>query len=72
MVYPAYVTKAERKGKTKDELDRIIRWLSGYDHASLEDQIEQEKRFESFFDEAPEMNFNCNLINYAMTPFLET
>ena len=61
-VYPAYVKKAERKGKTKDEVDRIIRWLTGYDQTALETQIEQEKDFETFFDEAPEMNPNCNLI----------
>ena len=61
-VYPAYINKAERKGKTKDEVDRIILWLTGYDESGLETQIEQEKSFDTFFAEAPEMNPNCNLI----------
>lgn len=61
-VYPAYVNKAERKGRTKEEVDQIICWLTGYDRAGLEQQIEAEKDFETFFAQAPEMHPNCSLI----------
>jgi hypothetical protein len=61
-VYPMYVQKAERKGRTKVEVDEIIRWLTGYDQAGLERQIEQGKDFEAFFAEAPAMNPNMSLI----------
>jgi len=61
-VYPAYVNKAERKNRTKEELDEIIRWLTGYDQAGLERQIEREVDFETFFGEAPAMNPNTSLI----------
>ncbi len=61
-VYPMYVQKAERKGRTKAEVDQIIRWLTGYDQAGLERQIEQGKDFEAFFAEAPAMNPNTSLI----------
>jgi hypothetical protein len=61
-VYPAYVNKAERKGRSREEVDRIICWLTGYDQAGLEQQIEQEKSFEAFFAEAPAMHPNCKLI----------
>jgi hypothetical protein len=61
-VYPMYVQKAERKNRTKEEVDQIIRWLTGYDQAGLERQIEQEKDFEAFFAEAPAMNPNSALI----------
>lgn len=61
-VYPMYVQKAERKGRTKDEVDEIVRWLTGYDQDGLEAQIEEEKDFEVFFAEAPRMHPNCDLI----------
>lgn len=61
-VYPAYVQKAERKGHTKAEVDEIIRWLTGYDQKGLDRQIKQEKDFEAFFAEAPQLNPNVALI----------
>lgn len=61
-VYPAYVQKAERKGRTKEEVDQIIRWLTGYDQEELERQIEREHDFETFFAQAPAMNPNTSLI----------
>lgn len=61
-VYPLYVQKAERKDRTKEEVDQIICWLTGYDQAGLEQQIELENDFETFFAEAPRMHPNCELI----------
>jgi len=61
-VYPMYVQKAERKGRTKEEVDRIICWLTGYDRAGLQQQIEQENDFETFFAQAPAMHPNTSLI----------
>lgn len=61
-VYPHYVTKAEKKERTKDEVDEIIRWLTGYTQTELEKQIEDKTDFEAFFDEAPNMNPNRDLI----------
>lgn len=61
-VYPMYVQKAERKNRTKKEVDRIICWLTGYTQAGLEKQIKKEIDFETFFTQAPEMNKNCSLI----------
>lgn len=61
-VYPMYVQKAERKNRTREEVDQVICWLTGYDQAGLEQQIEQEKDFETFFAQAPEMHPNCSLI----------
>lgn len=55
-VYPMYVQKAERKGRTREEVDRIICWLTGYDEAGLRGQIEAGKDLEAFFGEAPAMN----------------
>lgn len=55
-VYPMYVQKAERKGRTKEEVDRIVCWLTGYDRAGLERQIERESDLEAFFAQAPAMN----------------
>ena len=55
-VYPHYVAKAERKGRTKAEVDKIIRWLTGYSQMQLEAQIEKQTDFETFFAEAPQMN----------------
>jgi hypothetical protein len=61
-VYPLYVKKAERKNRTKEEVDQIICWLTGYDQAELRKQIELENDFETFFAEAPVLNPNTSLI----------
>jgi hypothetical protein len=61
-VYPAYVNKAERKGRTKDDVDRVICWLTGYDKAGLLRQIEQKTDFQSFFAQAPAMHPNSAMI----------
>lgn len=55
-VYPHYITKAEKKARTKAEVDQIIRWLTGYTQKKLESQIEKKTTFEDFFDQAPKMN----------------
>lgn len=55
-VYPHYVAKAEKKGRTKPEVDEIIRWLTGYSQDELEALLEQRTDFETFFAEAPRMN----------------
>ncbi len=61
-VYPHYVAKAERKGHTKADVDRIIFWLTGYDQDSLRSQIEQKVDFRSFFEHAPRLNPSRSLI----------
>lgn len=61
-VYPLYILKAEKKGHTKMEVDEIIRWLTGYSQEELEEQIEKEKDFETFFTEAPKLNPSRTLI----------
>ncbi len=61
-VYPLYVKKAERKQRTKEEVDQIITWLTGYDQAGLQQQIQNENSFEAFFAQAPAMNPNRALI----------
>ena len=61
-VYPLYVQKAERKNRTKEEVDQIIRWLTGYDQAGLQRQIAQEHDLETFFDQAPRIHPNSALI----------
>lgn len=61
-VYPMYVAKAERKGRTKAEVDEIIRWMTGYAQSQLEHQIEAQTDFETFFAEAPQMNPDRSLI----------
>jgi hypothetical protein len=61
-VYPLYVQKAERKGRSKEEVDQIICWLTGYDSAGLQRQIELENDFQTFFDQAPCMHPNTSLI----------
>ncbi len=61
-IYPLYVKKAERKNRTKDEVDQIISWLTGFDQAGLEQQIEQGNDLETFFAQAPVMNPNTELI----------
>jgi len=55
-VYPMYVAKAERKGRTKDEVDEIIRWLTGYTKSSLNVQLKKQTNFEQFFKNAPKPN----------------
>lgn len=61
-VYPHYVQKAERKNRTKEEVDRIICWLTGYDRAELERQIGRGTDFETFFAQAPAIHPNTSLI----------
>lgn len=61
-VYPHYVHKAERKNRTKDEVDRIICWLTGYEPTMLQQQIEQGVDFDTFFAQAPEMHPHVSLI----------
>ena len=61
-VYPMYVQKAERKSRTKDEVDQIICWLTGYTKSELEKQIKQKSDFETFFAQAPAINPNVSLI----------
>jgi hypothetical protein len=61
-VYPLYVQKAERKNRTKAEVDRIICWLTGYTQAGLQKQIKQDNDFETFFAQAPAIHPNSSLI----------
>ncbi|MBC6129329.1 DUF2200 domain-containing protein [Listeria booriae] len=61
-VYPLYIQKAEKKDRTKAEVDEIIFWLTGYDEASLQQVLGQEIDFETFFAQAPAMNPNASLI----------
>ena len=61
-VYPLYVQKAERKGRTKEEVDAIIYWLTGYDKKTLQQQIDKKNDFETFFAQAPQINPNVSKI----------
>lgn len=61
-VYPLYVQKAERKSRTKKEVDEIICWLTGYDPKTLQAQIDRNVSLQTFFEEAPQMNPNAALI----------
>ena len=61
-VYPLYVQKAERKGRSREEVDQIIRWLTGYGEAGLQEQLEKHNDFTTFFAEAPDLNPNAALI----------
>jgi hypothetical protein len=61
-VYPLYVQKAERKNRTKEEVDRIICWLTGYSQAGLKKKIEEGTDLETFFDQAPAFHPNSSLI----------
>ena len=61
-VYPLYVAKAEKKGRTKREVDAIIRWLTGYDQRQLRAKLNAQTDFETFFAKAPEPNENRRLI----------
>jgi hypothetical protein len=61
-VYPHYVAKAEKKGRTREEVDECIRWLTGYTNAGLAKQLEKRTSFREFFDKAPKLNPNASLI----------
>ena len=61
-VYPLLVNKAQRKGRTKEEVDTVICWLTGYDRDGLQSQLDQNVDYETFFAQAPRMNPNCGLI----------
>ena len=61
-VYPHYINKAEKKGRTKEELDTIICWLTGYDQQALQEQIDKKVDFETFFAQAPQLNPDASKI----------
>lgn len=61
-VYPLYIAKAEKKGRTKAEVDEIIRWLTGYSQEELEAELENQIGFEAFFQKAPKLNPSRSLI----------
>ena len=61
-VYPLYVAKAEKKGRTKQEVDEIIRWLTGYSQKGLDAQLKAQADVETFFAKAPRLNAARNLI----------
>ncbi len=61
-IYPMYIQKAERKGRTKEEVDTIIFWLTGYDELTLKQQVDKDNDIETFFAEAPCINSNVSQI----------
>ncbi|ACU05891.1 DUF2200 domain-containing protein [Pedobacter heparinus] len=61
-VYPHYIQKAEKKGRTKEEVDEIIYWLTGYDQQTLQQHIDNKTDFETFFARAPQINPNISKI----------
>ena len=61
-IYPMYIQKTEKKGRTKDELDTIIFWLTGYDQHGLQNQIDSQADLEAFFTQAPQINPDANKI----------
>ncbi|KAF2080911.1 DUF2200 domain-containing protein [Flavobacterium sharifuzzamanii] len=61
-VYPLYIQKVEKKGRTKEELDIVIKWLTGYSDKQLQEQIDKKVDFQTFFAEAPELNPNASKI----------
>ncbi|MFY9310888.1 MAG: DUF2200 domain-containing protein [Bacteroidia bacterium] len=61
-VYPLYIQKVEKKGRTKDELDTVIYWLTGYNKKTLQEQIDKKTDFETFFAKAPKLNPNVSKI----------
>jgi hypothetical protein len=61
-VYPLYITKVERKGRTKAEVDQIIYWLTGYNEQTFQQVLDNQTDFETFFTDAPQMNPNMSLI----------
>lgn len=61
-VYPLYIKKVEKKGRTKEELDTVIFWLTGYNESTLQEQIDLKNDFETFFAQAPQLHPNAHLI----------
>ncbi len=61
-VYPHYIAKAEKKGRTKEEVDAVIFWLTGYDKKTLQQHLERKSDFETFFTKAPQINPNVSKI----------
>ena len=61
-VYPLYVAKAEKKGRTKDEVDQVVCWLTGYAPSALQRQLDQDTDFRTFFAQAPAIHPNAALI----------
>ncbi len=61
-VYPLYIQKVEKKERTKEELDTVIKWLTGYDDKQIKEQIEKKVDFQTFFEEAPQINLNASKI----------
>lgn len=61
-VYPLYIEKVRKKGRTQEEVDTVIKWLTGYTDEMLQDQIEEKTTFEVFFDKAPAFNPNASYI----------
>ncbi|AZA91048.1 Uncharacterized protein conserved in bacteria [Chryseobacterium nakagawai] len=61
-VYPHYIQKAEKKGRTKSEVHEIIHWLTGYNEQGLQEQLDNKNDFRTFFEQAPQMNPNVSLI----------
>ncbi len=65
-VYPLYIQKAEKKGRSKEEVDAVIRWLTGYDEQGLQAQLDRGVDLEAFFGEAPQINPNADNITGAI------
>jgi hypothetical protein len=61
-VYPMYIQKAEKKGRTREEVDAVIFWLTGYNQQTLQQQIDKKTDLETFFAQAPQMNANASKI----------
>ena len=61
-VYPHYILKAEKKGRTKEEVDEIFSWLTGYDKKSLHQHLDKKTDFQTFFEKAPQINPNASKI----------
>ncbi len=61
-VYPHYLTKVEKKGRTKEEVNQIIHWLTGYDNKTLQQHLDNKTNFEDFFTQAPQINPNASKI----------
>jgi len=61
-IYPLYVTKVERKGRSKDDVDQVITWLTGYDEDGLREVLAEEVSMETFFERAPALNPDASLI----------
>lgn len=61
-VYPLYLTKVEKKGRTKEEVDQVFRWLTGYTQEAIDQHLVAETNFEDFFAQAPKLNANRSLI----------